>query len=176
VASLYVNYCQDYVTLSTAEDCSLVDLINVPTEEVADLPIGVDFPFGLFEFILEDCVLPGIPVTITLNLPAGTNLPGDFGVDTYYKFGPTLDNAAYHWYPFLYDDVSQTGVTFLDDAVTMEFIDGVKGDDNLVADGVIIDLGGPAFVLGGDNTGGGGGGGGGGCFIDTVFSSFWKNK
>ena len=60
----------------------------------------------------------------------------------------------------------------------MEFIDGENGDDDLVADGVIIDLGGPAFVLDGDNNGGGGGGGGGsgGCFIDTLFSGFWKNK
>jgi hypothetical protein len=148
VSSLFVNNGQDYVTLATDGNNSLENVVNLPTDNVADLPAGVDFPFGLFEFRLITPV-PGSVTTITLHLPAGTNSPEATTVNTYYKFGPEPTNNDFHWYEFLYDQATDTGVEFLDDVITMTFTDGARGDDDLDAtNGIIIDQGGPAFVEG----------------------------
>ena len=58
--------------------------------------------------------------------------------------------------------------------ITLHFVDGKRGDDDLTADGIVIDIGGPAVSLdpgGGDGGDTSGGGGGGGCFIGTVVNS-----
>ena len=52
-------------------------------------------------------------------------------------------------------------------------MDGKRGDDDLTADGIVIDMGGPAVSLNAVDGDGGGtsGGGGGGCFIGTAVNS-----
>ncbi len=170
VSSLLVNYGQDYVTLSTDANNSLENVVTLPTDEVADLPAGVDFPFGLFEFRLITPVSGGVS-TISLQLPVGTNTPQATTVSTYYKFGPEPTNTDFHWYEFLYDQATDTGVEFLDDVITMTFTDGARGDDDLDAtNGIIIDQGGPAIVGSTTNTGSSG------CFIATAaYGSYWES-
>ena len=169
VSSLFVNYGLDYVTLSTDAGNSLENVAYLPADQVADLPAGVDFPFGLFEFELLTPV-PGGVATITLQLPAGSNPPGTTTVNTYYKFGPEPTNNVPHWYEFLYDPATDTGVELLDDVLTMTFTDGARGDDDLDAtNGIIIDQGGPAFV----STGGGSSSSA--CFIATAaYGTSWE--
>jgi cysteine-rich repeat protein len=166
VASISVNYGQDYVTLSTEAGNTLENMAYVSVDDVEDLPAEVDLPFGLFEFTIVTQV-PGGVATLTLEVPANAN---QMGVNTYYKFGPTPTDNTLHWYDFLYDQATNTGAEFLNDQIILTFTDGARGDDDLVADAIIIDLGGPAV-----QGGGGGGNNGGSCFIDTVFSSFNKN-
>ncbi|MEO7253579.1 MAG: choice-of-anchor U domain-containing protein, partial [Casimicrobium sp.] len=94
-------------------------------------PAGTAFPHGLFDFTLKGCT-PGSAVTLTVTYPAviaaGTQ---------YYKYGPTPSNAAATWY-ILPSTVSGSTVTFT-------ITDGGLGDDDLSANGTIVDQGGPAL-------------------------------
>ncbi|MEO8752740.1 MAG: choice-of-anchor U domain-containing protein, partial [Casimicrobiaceae bacterium] len=92
-------------------------------------PAGVFFPFGLLQFSVQGCTV-GSAVTFTWTLP-GSVAAGS----TYYKFGPTAGNVTPHWYSFL-TPVSGSTMVF---TVT----DGGSGDDDLLANGTIVDQGGP---------------------------------
>lgn len=48
-----------------------------------------------------------------------------------------------HWYEFMYD--GQTGAVIAGNVITLHFVDGLRGDDDLKADGIIIDQGGPGI-------------------------------
>ena len=92
------------------------------------LPPGVVFPYGLFGFT---AICPtGGTLTLTMTypnpLPPGTQ---------YWKYGPTSDNTAPHWYVL---PANITGNT-----ATFTITDGGLGDDDLAADGDIVDQGGP---------------------------------
>jgi hypothetical protein len=113
----------------------------------------------------------GGSTTVTLHCPSGSTF------DTYYKFGSTLSNNIDHWYEFLND--GQTGAEINRDVITLQFVDGKRGDDDLTADGILIDVGGPGVsgvsVAPGDPAPEpipiippDPGGGGGGCFIATA--------
>ncbi len=93
-------------------------------------PAGTAFPHGLFDFTLNGCT-PGSAVTLTVTYPA----PLAAGTQ-YYKYGPTPSNAAATWY-ILPSTVSGNTVTFT-------ITDGALGDDDLTANGTIVDQGGPA--------------------------------
>jgi hypothetical protein len=164
---------QYYVTLSvpdpgTLSDCRVID--NPPPAGVAT---GVDFQYGFFEFSVNN-VGAGDATTLTLYLSDGAE------PITYYKYGPTPDDPTDHWYEFMYD--GETGAEIDGNIITLHFVDGRRGDDDLDAsNGIITDQGGPGFTSTGAtdtaNTGGGAGGtggtggggsGGGGCFIATA--------
>jgi hypothetical protein len=87
----------------------------------------------------------------------------DTTISTYYKYGPTPENHADHWYGFLFNGT--TGARIVQEEtrtkIFLHFKDGQRGDDDLLANGEISDLGAPANY-------GGGGGGGGDCFIATA--------
>jgi hypothetical protein len=105
-------------------------------------PTGYTFPHGLFDFIVSNCT-PGTTVNLAVTypqaLPAGT---------VYWKFGPTptpsLDpvrdpNAGPtpHWY--------QIPATITGNVATFQIVDGGLGDDDVTANGTIVDQGGPGF-------------------------------
>ena len=101
-------------------------------------PAGVTFPYGFFGFTVES-VTAGGSTTVTIYLPAGAN------PNTYYKFGPTPGNPTDHWYEFLYD--GQTGAQFSGNVITLHFVDGLRGDDDLTANGLIVDQGAPGLPV-----------------------------
>ena len=84
--------------------------------------------------------------------------PVDF--DTYYKFGSTPNNPTPHWYEFNYD--GETGARRLANGeIILHFVDGKRGDNDLVENGRIVDPGGPAVFRNqgppqGESSGGGG--------------------
>lgn len=94
-------------------------------------PAGTMFPHGLFDFTTTGCTA-GSTITLTVTyptaLPAGTR---------YWKYGPTPSDPAPHWYVL---PASIAGNT-----ATFSIIDGQLGDDDLVANGTIVDQGGPGF-------------------------------
>jgi Big-like domain-containing protein/VCBS repeat protein/FG-GAP repeat protein/exosortase sorting signal-containing protein len=92
-------------------------------------PPGVAFPQGLLDFVLTGCT-PGSTMSFTITYP--TALPGGA---RYWKYGPTAGNTAPHWYQ-LPANVSGTTVTFT-------ITDGGLGDDDLAANGTVVDQGGP---------------------------------
>ena len=67
----------------------------------------------------------------------------------YWKYGPTPDNSTPHWYPL--------PVSIQGNVITFSIVDGGLGDDDLTANGTIVDQGGP-----------GGGGGGGATSVPTL--------
>jgi hypothetical protein len=89
---------------------------------------GTQFPHGLFDFSATGCT-PGSTLSFTIVFPssvAGT---------TYWKYGPTLANPAPHWYVL--------PATIVGNTVTFTITDGGLGDDDLTANGTIVDQGGP---------------------------------
>jgi len=159
VASLYsAGSCA--VTLKANGSGETITAVN-PLPEPASGPNGnTTFPYGLFSFKVNS-VSSGQGTTVTIYLPTDTT------VNAYYMYGPTSDNASDHWYKFSYD--GETGAQISGHTVTLHFVDGKRGDDDLTADGIITDAGGPAVDPGGISSGsssGGGGGGGGGCALN----------
>jgi uncharacterized repeat protein (TIGR01451 family) len=130
--------------------------IEYGTETVTDpdpsggLPPGTsraDFPFGFFRFKIDE-LSPGEHVTVIL---LGIDLPPGESVNQYWKFGsPGVDRQGdplpQQWYQFPYDPVTDTGAVINGNEIILHFVDGQRGDDDLSADGVIQDPGGPAFV------------------------------
>jgi len=157
--------CDDllYVTLETPSGTTINNCQAIENPSSGNAPSDIQFPYGFFEFTTEGVGI-SCATTVILNLPSGETF------DTYYKFGPTLNDGTNHWYEFL--DDGQTGAQINGDVIILKFVDGLRGDDDLKADGIVIDIGGPGVTVtpsgGGGVSGGGGGGGGGGCFIATA--------
>ena len=63
----------------------------------------------------------------------------------YYRFGPTPDNPAPHWYDWKFDSNTGTGATSSGNIITLHFTDGAVGDDDLTDDGTIEDAGAAGF-------------------------------
>ncbi len=125
-----------YVSLVTPPDTQLVNVRTPPNPSPTDTPSGLGFPFGFFEFEIRG-VAAGAATQLSILLPAGA------GPTSYWKYGPEPGDSAPHWYEFLLDD-SDTGAQISSNVVTLDFIDGARGDDDLAGDGVIIDQGGPS--------------------------------
>jgi hypothetical protein len=160
---------KDYITLAVPGAILLEDVLSKDNPSPTDAPADMDFNLGFFSFTINDVVAGGA-TTATLYLPVGET------PTTYYKYGPTPDNPVDHWYEFMYDDATKTGAVINGNVITLHFVDGKRGDDDLTANGTIEDVGGPAKTMaitpGGGDTGGtsssGSSGGGGGCFISTI--------
>ncbi len=114
----------------------LTDVQAVDNPSPADTPVYLEMPFGFIDFAING-ITPGGAVTVQLYLPKGTT------VDTYYKYGKTPDNAIPHWYEFLFDGT--TGAEINENIITLHFVDGNRGDNDITANGIIIDPSGPGI-------------------------------
>ncbi|CAN5354762.1 hypothetical protein BH11PSE11_BH11PSE11_22410 [soil metagenome] len=103
-------------------------------------PAGVQFPLGLFDFTTGGCT-PGGTITLTVTYPQAL-APGS----EYWKYGPTPPGnncsgaacATPHWYVM--------PATIAGNTAVFTITDGGLGDDDLTANGSIVDQGGPGFV------------------------------
>jgi uncharacterized repeat protein (TIGR01451 family) len=136
-ASLHTFDGQDYVTLATPPGTVLSGVRAMDNPSTGDTPASAEFPVGFFEFSVSG-LTPGAATTVTLYLPANQT------PTTYYKFGPTPAEPTPHWYHFMHD--GQTGAVILDNVVTLHFVDGQRGDDDLVANGEFSDAGAPGLI------------------------------
>jgi hypothetical protein len=125
--------------VDTASSAGFIPVTGNP-KSPPSLPLGVTFPYGLFDFTLITGT-PGTAATITITYPAA--LPAG---SVYWKYGPSPDgyncsgaacNTA-HWY-----QMPPAQAIFAGNTVTLTIIDGGVGDDDLTANGIIIDQGGP---------------------------------
>jgi hypothetical protein len=101
---------------------------SLPAAAQATKPIN--FPDGLFSFTITG-LANGQTVTVTITLPPGA------APTQYWKYGPTLANHVDHWYQIPMTIVGPPNVI----RITLQ--DGGLGDDDLTANGVIVDQGGP---------------------------------
>lgn len=99
----------------------------------AALPQGVILPHGAVSLRLTNGT-PGSNATVVLTYPE--NLPA--GV-RYYKYGPTADNPADHWYAY-------PGAVISGNTITLTLTDGGAGDSDLSVNGIIDDPGGPGWT------------------------------
>lgn len=160
VSNLNIDGTQDYITLESPDGTEITGCQC--SEPPQNEPTSAVFDYGLFEFTLEG-VTAGDATSVTLTLPNTST-----GFDTYYKYGPTPDNATAHRYEFIYDGETGADIDNNNNVITLYFIDGARGDDDLTANGTVVDIGGPARTLTAEDDGDDGGGGGGDCFITTV--------
>ncbi|MBW1804005.1 MAG: hypothetical protein JRJ85_25140 [Deltaproteobacteria bacterium] len=148
----------DYITLVSQVGTTLTNFVFQGCPCSRDRPAGACFGCGFFGFTLQG-LAPGASTTVTAILHSGPTC------SSYYRYGPTPDNATDHWYRFFYN--GRTGARFSYEGgqtlVTLYFKDGGRGDDDLTANGVIVDVGGPVTVGSVEP-----GGDGGGCFIRGI--------
>ena len=164
VVSFHTYDGHNYVTIASPAGTSIRNITTEDNPNKSNAPSTEEFLYGFFEFTIDGVDIGGA-TTITLYLPVGAS------IDTYFKYGPTINNPTNHWYEFLYD--GQTGAEIISgNVISLHFVDGAKGDDDLTDNGIVIDVGGPATAI--KSSGGStivatdGGGGGGGCFIATA--------
>jgi hypothetical protein len=123
-----------YVTL---ESPSGTNLVGVAPVGESSLPSqgkpNLQFAHGFFQFEIRG-LTDGESVTLTIILPY--DLPAG---SQYWKYGPTPDNHSPHWYQI------SMGSNDGDNVITIALKDGGLGDDDLTANGVIVDQGGPGW-------------------------------
>ena len=146
---------ETYYITAVTETGNTMTFAPVTNPDAENEPSGVTFDFGYYDIYITG-VTSGGSATVTIILPADAPVP-----NTYYKYGPTADNSTPHWYEFLYDATSGTGAEFneTENTITLNFVDGGKGDGDLTANGVIDDPGAPGISSGGSNNN---------CFIATA--------
>jgi hypothetical protein len=149
------NWCT--LVSETGTELSIARAVRNPSPD--DRPAEREFNSGFFGFKVTG-LNPGQATILTLTVQREMNGDAD-----YYRYGPTEDNRVNHWYRFNWD--GQTGAKIFNDGDTtiidLWFKDGERGDDDLIANGVIEDVGGPAErdeIMTGDS--------GFGCFINTL--------
>ncbi len=107
-------------------------------------PAGFSFPAGFVSFAVVG-LAPGAATVVDLTLPAGMTMTD------YFKFGPEASNPTPHWYSFLFNGVTGAETNAQNPAipvgvVRLHFVDGLRGDDDLAANGTIVDPGAPAVA------------------------------
>jgi uncharacterized repeat protein (TIGR01451 family) len=102
---------------------------NPRSPPAGSAPSGIAFPHGLFDFTISGCV-PGSTLAFTIVYPAALP-PGT----AYWKYGPRPGVPTPQWYIL--------PATVSGDTVTFTITDGALGDDDLAANGTIVDQGGP---------------------------------
>lgn len=98
------------------------------------VPGRAQFPLGLFTWQLQG-ITPGAAVDVQLLVSDA------FSFNAYYRFGPTPDQPSPHWDTFAFDGT--TGAEISGRTITLHLVDGGRGDDDLAANDIIKELGGP---------------------------------
>ena len=161
VVSFHTYDNQNYLTMESPAGTSIINFNTADNPSPANAPPDLKFSYGFFVSKIDGIGI-GKATIITLHLPDGVT------VDTYYKYGPTPNNTTNHWYEFLYN--GQTGAIINGNVIKLYFVDGARGDNDLTANGIIVDDSAPAEALAPatGTTVASDSDGGGGCFIATA--------
>jgi hypothetical protein len=158
VVSLKTSDGQYDVTIESLVGTVLSDCVAVDKPPEADgLPSEGEYPYGFFSFGVENVDIGG-KTTVTIYLPE------DASPTIYYKYGAEPGTPGAHWYEFMYDEKTETGAVIDGNKITLYFVDGDRGDDDLQANGTIMDQGGPGSEEKKKA----------GCFISTMASGFFR--
>ncbi|MBN2373907.1 hypothetical protein JXL19_08995, partial [bacterium] len=142
VVSMHNYNGMHYITLASSDLSRISDMEAVDPNSIPEnIPDGVSLELGLFSFIITSLNADG---STNVKFYLDPNLTRGFTPNIYYKFGPTPDNTSDHWYPFSFD--GRTGSIITGNTISLFFIDGERGDDDMTVNGIISDIGGPAFI------------------------------
>ena len=136
VSCLALDNATDYVVLETPPGTSIKNCKAVIEPPDNNYPSGVDFSYGFFSFTVAGIRI-GDSTSVTFYFPSETTF------NTYSKYGPTPDDPFDHWYEFIFD--GQTGAKLNKNNITLHFVDGKRGDDDLTENRIIVDIGGPGI-------------------------------
>ncbi len=135
VASFHTADGENYVTLAAPDGTLLSGVQALPAPDNGTFPHTTYFPYGLFRFTVTG-VTPGGATVVQLFLS------GETTIESYWRYGPEPGDPTMHAYEFMLD--GGTGAEIAGHVVTLHFIDGRRGDDDLDGgNGVIVDDGGP---------------------------------
>ena len=134
VTSLTARNSSDYVTVAAPTGQRLARVASPENPSPADFPEGRATPAGFVSYAVEG-LASGQSTVVSIYLPEGTV------VDGYMKYGPTPDNEDPHWYDFAWDGT--TGAQIDGNRIDLYLTDGLRGDDDLTANGTIVDPGAP---------------------------------
>lgn len=134
VASFHIFDHSAYVTLVSPVSTQLKEVSAEDNPSPVDQPEDINFPLGFLKFTVTGLDPGG---TAAINLYFSSELTPV----TYYKYAKTTGNPEPHWYEFLHD--GQTGAVIEPGKISLHFIDGARGDEDLAQNGVIVDIGGP---------------------------------
>lgn len=132
----YWNFNKEsYITISVPVGYKLINVRAIDNPSPGNAP-NLEFPVGFFSFIIDLQGNTG-QVVVTMYLPQGVM------ITDYYKYGQTPVLTLPQWYQFIYD--SQTGAEIIQpNIISLHFIDGQRGDNDITANGFIVEPGGPA--------------------------------
>ena len=136
----------DWVTLSVATG-SLRKVMPVDDPSPGTHPAGLNLHSGLFSFEVAD-IPAGSSVAVDMVLPQTDTST------SYWKYGPPALNASPRWFNWTFDAATGVGAerTHFDGPLgrfpgfTLHFTDGRFGDEDNLANGVIVDPGGPGTL------------------------------
>jgi uncharacterized delta-60 repeat protein len=135
VTSLPNAVTGSYITLQSPAGTNLAD-VEAVTNPPPGLPAGAKTPVGIVDFQVLG-VAPGV-TTVVLYMPAGVK------VNQYWKYGPS------GWFNFTWDGT--TGAKFQDvngdrtKDIVLKIVDGGRGDNDGLTNGVVVDPGVPVFM------------------------------
>lgn len=133
-----INRITRLVTLTPISPATVTNASAIDNPSPTNAPDGVTFQQGFFSFQING-LTPGGSTMVAMQLPPG------YVPNTYYMYGPTSDNNNPHWYEFKFD--GRTGAEFFgSNFVVLNFVDGERGDSDLLANGLITDPGAPGVT------------------------------
>ncbi len=125
-----------YATFAAVAPVALSNAAAVANPAPGSAPANIQFPLGFFQ-VNAGGLAAAEATTMTVLLQSGVV------ANTYYRYGPTPDNASPHWYPFMFDGV--TGAIIHSDRIEVRLVEGKRGDDNLAGAGLAFGPGGPGL-------------------------------
>lgn len=148
-ASFHTAAGNPYVTLSVPAGQRLININAQMLPSAGEPPVAITLAMGVLSFDISGFLTGSCTVAELL-------IPLNPSINQYYKFGPEPGNLTPHWYDFNFNGETGAVIThgLTQTKIQLNLCDGKRGDDDLTANGVIKEPGGPAIpVAGGGNTG-----------------------
>ncbi|MGH7135645.1 MAG: right-handed parallel beta-helix repeat-containing protein, partial [Pirellulales bacterium] len=126
---------------ATTAGVTIQNAWSMPNPSRADAPTKTEFGLGFVDFTLSG-VSPGQHVAVTMTLPVTVGTPTN-----YWRYGPTPNNPTPHWFDWNYNPATDTGAQINGNIITLHFVNGARGDEDLDANNdTIVDAGSPGFA------------------------------
>jgi CSLREA domain-containing protein len=128
-----------FITLVAPNGLSFQNVRSLENPSPDDAPVQTEFGLGFLDFTVAG-LSHGQSVAIQEILPVTVVSP-----QHYFRYGKTANTPVDHWFDWPFDTSTNTGAEITGNTITLHFVDGGRGDDDLSADGIIVDPGAAGF-------------------------------